>query len=78
MVARRIPTPMSILTPREQQVVAGILTGRVRKEMCEELHLSQSGLRYHLRNVFRKFGVDGQQQLILFLQGGLSRHTDEG
>jgi len=53
------------LSSREAQVLALIMQGLPTKDMAEQLCLSHQGVKAHLTNLFRKFGVKTRAQLIL-------------
>ena len=49
-----VPNPM---TERELEVVRLLASGRTYKQVATALHLSQSTVRNHLHNVYRKLNV---------------------
>ncbi len=53
------------LSSREAQVLALIMRGLPTKDIAEQLFLSHQGVKAHLTNLFRKFGVKNRAQLIL-------------
>lgn len=53
------------LSSRENQVLALIMRGLPTKDIAERLFLSHQGVKAHLTNLFRKFGVKNRAQLIL-------------
>lgn len=53
------------LSSRENQVLALIMRGLPTKDIAEQLFLSHQGVKAHLTNLFRKFGVKNRAQLIL-------------
>jgi len=53
------------LSSRENQVLALIMRGLPTKDIAEQLFLSHQGVKAHLTNLFRKFGVKNRPQLIL-------------
>jgi PAS domain S-box-containing protein len=71
------------LTPREREVVALVAMGRRRREIADELFISDSTVKTHLRNAMRKLDVRSQAQLVaVALAMGLiepeQRHASEG
>jgi len=53
------------LSSRERQVLALVIQGLPTKDIAEQLFLSHQGIKAHLTNLFRKFGVKNRAQLIL-------------
>ena len=56
--------PMSPLTPRERQVLDALVAGASTQEISQLLVVSQYAVRYHLKNLFRKFHVRRRSQLV--------------
>jgi|GEM_PF-5821640 len=52
------------LTKREREIVLLIVKGYNNPHMCEELNISVNTLKTHLRNIYRKIGVEDRQELI--------------
>ena len=62
------PLDLSRLSPRELEIVQRLLAGDRVPRIAETLYLARSTVRNHLSSVFRKFGVNSQQQLIVLLR----------
>jgi len=61
------------LTPREQEVLRQLATGRSNKEIAEELFISEKTVKSHLNSIFRKLNVTRRLQAILYaISRGLS------
>ena len=45
------------LTRSEKKVMDCLCRGMSSEEVCQHLHISYSGLKYHKRNIYRKMGV---------------------
>lgn len=55
---------MSILTPREQQIVDSLVRGATVCEVAMELGLRPSTVRTHIRSVYRKTDVSNRVELL--------------
>ncbi|MEE9494588.1 MAG: response regulator transcription factor [Gammaproteobacteria bacterium] len=64
-VKQRITEMKKNLTPRERQILSEVLRGLAIKQIAEEVHLSQQGVKMHLAKLFKKFEVTNRNQLIL-------------
>jgi DNA-binding CsgD family transcriptional regulator len=60
----RVESSARVLTPREREVVAKVALGRRRHEIADELFISDSTVKTHLRNAMRKLDVRSQAQLV--------------
>jgi len=52
------------LTKAEKKVLNYLCFGKSSEEICEELHISYSGLKYHKRNIYRKLEVHSLDEAI--------------
>lgn len=52
----RPPHP-DLLTPSEERVLALVCAGRTNSEIANELHISVSGVKYHVTNMLGKLGL---------------------
>lgn len=52
------------LTRREEEVLALLLEGRTRSEIARELFVSGDTVKTHVRNLYRKTGVAGKDELV--------------
>lgn len=57
--------PPSPLTEREREVVGLLADGRTYKQVATAMRLSQSTVRNHLHNVYRKLGVVDRAQAVI-------------
>lgn len=55
------------LTPRERELLGQIYSGRTNKEIAEVLFLSESTVKTHIYNIFRKMNVKSRVELICIL-----------
>jgi DNA-binding NarL/FixJ family response regulator len=53
-----------LLTPRERQVLQGIVDGLSDKEISTRLDLSTLTIRTHVKHVYRKMQVNSRTQLL--------------
>jgi len=58
-----IKTKMSFLTPRENQVLDGIIAGKTNKQIAKDLGLSPKTTDFHRCNIMEKMGVNSAVQL---------------
>lgn len=66
------------LTRREEEMLALLLAGRTRSEMARELYVSDNTVKTHIRNLYRKMGVSGKDDLAESMAGEPPRRDDEG
>ena len=52
------------LTKAEKKVMTSLCQGLNSEEICDQLHITYSGLKYHKRNIYRKMGVHTIQEAI--------------
>ncbi len=52
------------LSPRERQVVMFLINGDSRKEVARKLDLSEYTVSDHLKEIYRKFGVNSRAELL--------------
>jgi two-component system nitrate/nitrite response regulator NarP len=56
--------PMSQLTQRERNLMAALARGLSNKALADELAISVNTVKFHLRNLFDKLGVQSRAQAI--------------
>ncbi len=56
----------SLLTPREEQVVALVAEGMGNREVARELSLSEHTVKKYLYRIFEKLGVSSRVELVLY------------
>lgn len=56
----------SLLTPREEQVVALVAEGLGNREIARELKLSQHTVKKYLFRIFEKLGISSRVELVLY------------
>ena len=52
------------LTKTENKVMNYLCRGMKSEEICQHLHISYSGLKYHKRNIYRKLGVSTLKEAV--------------
>jgi DNA-binding CsgD family transcriptional regulator len=53
------------LTNREQEILTMLLSGKEPKEIASSLNISYSGVNYHIKNIFVKFGIQSRAELMV-------------
>ena len=63
----------SELSRREQEVLVGLREKLANKEVADRLHISERTVKFHVSNLFAKFGVRCRADLILlcYQEGGV-------
>lgn len=56
--------PGMSLTPKEQEILELIVSGRTNQEMADLLFISINTLKTHLRHIYGKFGINQKRQLM--------------
>ena len=56
-----------IIGPREREILELILDNKKRKEIAEELHLSENTIKTHTRTLYMKLGVTNREELYSLL-----------
>ncbi len=56
----------SLLTPREEQVVALVAEGLANRQIARELNLSEHTIKKYLFRIFEKLGISTRVELVLY------------
>jgi two-component system nitrate/nitrite response regulator NarL len=56
--------PLSTLTRRELEVLSDLASGRTNKQIARDLGVSLNTIKFHVRNLFQKLGVNSRSQAI--------------
>lgn len=56
--------PLTSLTRRELEVLSDLATGRTNKQIARDLDVSLNTVKFHVRNLFQKLGVNSRSQAI--------------
>lgn len=62
------PTDDAMLSEREQQVIEQLASGHSNKQIARTLALTENTVKFHLKNVFSKLGVNKRTQAIVQAQ----------
>jgi len=60
--------PLALLSPREQEVVAELAGGLTNKEIARVLDMTEHTVKFHLKNIFVKLGVDRRAHALVALR----------
>jgi DNA-binding CsgD family transcriptional regulator len=60
---RRDASTRDELTPQELQIAHLLAQGRTTREAAAAIFLSPKTVEYHLRNVYRKLGINSREEL---------------
>jgi DNA-binding CsgD family transcriptional regulator len=60
---RPATTGVDALTPGEQRVAGMAASGMSNREIAEDLFVTVKAVQWHLRNVYRKLGIEGRGEL---------------
>jgi len=56
--------PLATLTRRELEVLSDLAAGRTNKQIARDQNVSLNTIKYHVRNLFQKLGVNSRSQAI--------------
>ena len=56
---------LETLSARELEILAQLLSDKTQGEIARELCLSESGVHFHCKNVYRKLCVSSRKQLLM-------------
>jgi len=56
--------PLTTLTKRELEILSSLAAGRTNKQIAAEKAVSTNTVKYHIRNLFEKLGVNNRGQAI--------------
>jgi len=54
----------SVLSPRENDVVKGIVAGKSYKMIADDLFVSINTIRTHINNIYKRLGINSKAELI--------------
>jgi DNA-binding NarL/FixJ family response regulator len=70
-------TGSSLLTPREEQVVALVAEGLGNRQIARELNLSEHTVKKYLFRIFEKLGISTRVELVLYVVNNGDRRQAE-
>ena len=56
--------PLGTLTRRELEVLSKLAGGRTNKQIARDMEVSLNTIKFHVRNIFQKLGVNSRSQAI--------------
>jgi DNA-binding NarL/FixJ family response regulator len=56
--------PLATLTRRELEVLSNLAAGRTNKQIARDMEVSLNTVKFHVRNLFQKLGVNSRGQAI--------------
>ena len=62
------------LTPREREVMNGVIAGKLNKEIAAELGAAERTIKVHRANVMRKVGAESLAELVRLSEKAFSPH----
>ena len=65
---RRLAEGIAALTPRERQVLEGIVAGRLNKQIAGDVGIAEKTVKYHRGNLMRKMQVRNVAELLKVAQ----------
>jgi two-component system, NarL family, nitrate/nitrite response regulator NarL len=57
--------PVSVLTPREQEIATLVAGGLRNKDIARDLGISEGTVKMHLHNLYQKLGIESRTELVL-------------
>ncbi len=62
--------PRESLTDREKTILAALAKGRTNTQLAADLGISINTVKFHLRNLYEKLGLENRSQAIAFYYAG--------
>jgi len=56
--------PSSLLSPREKEIVVGLVDGLSYKLIADRMHISSDTVRFHIKNIYKKLHVHSKAEVI--------------
>ncbi|MGB2958698.1 MAG: response regulator transcription factor [Bacteroidota bacterium] len=61
---RESSAPSSLLSPREKEIVVGLVDGLSYKLIADRMHISSDTVRFHIKNIYKKLHVHSKAEVI--------------
>ena len=61
------PVRSTVLTPREEQIVAAMMTAASNRDIARRLGLSEQSVKNRLTSLYRRLGIRNRVELVLLL-----------
>lgn len=62
-----------VVTKREQEVVEAVSSGASNRDVADRLFISHRTVESHLRRIYRRFGIDGREELTRLVRQAVTR-----
>lgn len=56
---------LALLSKREFEVFAQLLTDKTQAQIAEMLYISYSSVHFHCKNIYKKLGINSRKQLLI-------------
>jgi len=56
---------LALLSKREFEVFAQLLTDKTQAQIAEELFVSHSSVHFHCKNIYKKLSINSRKQLLI-------------
>jgi DNA-binding NarL/FixJ family response regulator len=56
--------PESVLTPKEKEIVIGLVDGLSYKLLADRMNISIDTIRFHIKNIYKKLHVNSKAEVI--------------
>jgi DNA-binding CsgD family transcriptional regulator len=52
------------ITDREKEIIGLLINGYQNKDICQKLYISESTVKTHIKNIYKKLGIQNRVQLV--------------
>lgn len=72
--SKKLSAQNTQLTPKEILVIKHFVTGKTYKETAQLMSITENGIRYHIRNIYKKLQIKSKADLLnLYVDGFFSK-----